>query len=308
MSSLLSNSSSISTPQHTPNYSSTPPESLPPESDLFGHIEYKLKLVNPTRLRISKLATQLKWRLISGCGEAVYELGVLDDGTLIGISRKEMKISLSTLGTMLSSIGGGTIEIAKVVVLGGTQDSEEDSDGSDTDIYNAAKGDRSVNAGFESFHVTPDLTDPPLAPPIPIKLIRALVVPIPIPITLPQHSPKHVRSPGERDAIKQQKRDDRRARRLSEGISPVERIWNDRNPDYVAPVKIAKVAKPAPIKETCLHLKPAPMQPGSRARYIVEAVVTRLAASRQEQESEELVDDEPTSGFDFLDFASACSL
>lgn len=52
---------------------------LPPEPQ-FGNIEYKLKLINPTKQRLDHLVTQLKWRLNEGNGEAIYEIGVTDSG------------------------------------------------------------------------------------------------------------------------------------------------------------------------------------------------------------------------------------
>jgi len=35
-----------------------------------------------------RLVTQLKWRLLAGSGQALYEIGVSDSGQLIGLSRK----------------------------------------------------------------------------------------------------------------------------------------------------------------------------------------------------------------------------
>lgn len=55
--------------------------SLPPEVER-GNIEYKLKLVDPTPVRFEHLVTQMKWRLQEGFGEAIYEIGVSDDGYL----------------------------------------------------------------------------------------------------------------------------------------------------------------------------------------------------------------------------------
>lgn len=52
---------------------------LPPEPQ-FGNIEYKLKLINPSKQRLDHLVTQLKWRLNEGNGEAIYEIGVTDSG------------------------------------------------------------------------------------------------------------------------------------------------------------------------------------------------------------------------------------
>ena len=54
---------------------------LPPEPQL-GNIEYKLKLINPSKQRFEHLVTQMKWRLREGQGEAIYEIGVSDCGHL----------------------------------------------------------------------------------------------------------------------------------------------------------------------------------------------------------------------------------
>lgn len=54
---------------------------MPPEPQ-FGNIEYKLKLINPSKQRLDHLITQLKWRLNEGNGEAIYEIGVTDSGEL----------------------------------------------------------------------------------------------------------------------------------------------------------------------------------------------------------------------------------
>lgn len=54
---------------------------LPPEVER-GNIEYKLKLIDPSPVRFEHLVTQMKWRLQEGLGEAIYEIGVSDDGFL----------------------------------------------------------------------------------------------------------------------------------------------------------------------------------------------------------------------------------
>nr|CAH0112948.1 unnamed protein product [Daphnia galeata] len=79
-------------------------KNLPPEPQ-SGNIEYKLKLVNPSEQRIQHLVTQMKWRLREGQGEAIYEIGVGDDGFLHGLSRTDMDASLDTLGTMARRLG-----------------------------------------------------------------------------------------------------------------------------------------------------------------------------------------------------------
>ncbi len=60
----------------------------------------QLKLVNPSASRFEHLVTQLKWRLQEGDGEAIYEIGVEDNGLLAGLSEMEMTASLGTLNRM----------------------------------------------------------------------------------------------------------------------------------------------------------------------------------------------------------------
>ncbi|KAJ8264236.1 hypothetical protein GJAV_G00146830 [Gymnothorax javanicus] len=79
------------------------PPYLPPEAE-EGNIEYKLKLVNPTQSRFEHLVTQMKWRLQEGRGEAVYQIGVEDNGLLVGLSQDDMKASLKTLRRMAEKV------------------------------------------------------------------------------------------------------------------------------------------------------------------------------------------------------------
>lgn len=89
-----------------------PHPSLSPEIDHYGNIEYKLKLCPSSTTpittlssrRLDKLTTQLKWRLVQGGGFAIYELGVLDQGELIGLNKQEMESSLKILGEMLRNL------------------------------------------------------------------------------------------------------------------------------------------------------------------------------------------------------------
>uniref|UniRef100_A0A8C1VDQ7 GTP binding protein 2 n=1 Tax=Cyprinus carpio TaxID=7962 RepID=A0A8C1VDQ7_CYPCA len=86
-----------------PKASNNPPY-LPPEAE-EGNIEYKLKLVDPTQYRFEHLATQMKWRLQEGRGEAVYQIGVEDNGLLVGLTEEDMKASLKTLRRMAEKVG-----------------------------------------------------------------------------------------------------------------------------------------------------------------------------------------------------------
>ncbi|XP_037956926.1 GTP-binding protein 2 [Teleopsis dalmanni] len=92
-------------------------EQLPPEPQL-GNIEYKLKLINPSKQRFEHLVTQMKWRLREGHGEAIYEIGVSDAGHLHGLNEKDMNASLVTLKQMAHKLGASTSVLRKKFVAG----------------------------------------------------------------------------------------------------------------------------------------------------------------------------------------------
>ena len=51
---------------------------------ILAFVTDKLRLANPNPERLVELVTQLNWRLGEGNNEAVYEIGVADDG--VGIT------------------------------------------------------------------------------------------------------------------------------------------------------------------------------------------------------------------------------
>lgn len=77
---------------------------LAPEPDVLGNLEYKLRMLPPTRHRFDKLLTQMQWRVLQGGGECTYEIGVLDDGLCIGICALEMQASISVLSSMAKEL------------------------------------------------------------------------------------------------------------------------------------------------------------------------------------------------------------
>lgn len=86
----------------------------------MGNIEYKLKLINPTPERMVHLATQMKWRLAEGEGEALYEIGVADNGDMTGLSLEELELSLKTIFTLIETIGAhGTVLRKRAYTSGG---------------------------------------------------------------------------------------------------------------------------------------------------------------------------------------------
>ncbi|XP_053682750.1 GTP-binding protein 2 [Sabethes cyaneus] len=91
---------------------------LPPEPQL-GNIEYKLKLINPSKQRFEHLVTQMKWRLREGNGEAIYEIGVSDSGQLHGLSETDMSCSLHTLNQMARKLGASTSVLRRKMLSAG---------------------------------------------------------------------------------------------------------------------------------------------------------------------------------------------
>ena len=69
---------------------------------------WQLKLVNPSPSRLEHLVTQMKWRLQEGEGEAIYEIGVGDNGMYVGLTGEELESSLKTLNVMASKLGAHT--------------------------------------------------------------------------------------------------------------------------------------------------------------------------------------------------------
>ncbi|CAH0731216.1 unnamed protein product, partial [Brenthis ino] len=82
--------------------------SLPPEPR-FGNVEYKLQLVSPCERRFQHLVTQLKWRLRSGGGSAVYVVGVRDCGALRGLRARALRASLRALRRMAAALGAALV-------------------------------------------------------------------------------------------------------------------------------------------------------------------------------------------------------
>lgn len=88
---------------------------MAPEDD-DGNVEYKSQLIKPTQSRLQHLATQMKWRLNEGKGQAFYCLGVLDDGTCRGLNAEDMAETMHTLCQMASSVGA-SLFVVRFILL-----------------------------------------------------------------------------------------------------------------------------------------------------------------------------------------------
>lgn len=81
-----------------------------------GNVEYKLHLINPSSTRFARLVTQMKWRLLEGGGQAIYELGVADSGALVGLVPNDLRATLDTLHAMAAEIGARVIVSKEIEV------------------------------------------------------------------------------------------------------------------------------------------------------------------------------------------------
>jgi len=84
----------------------------------FFFFPSELKLLNPSPQRFDELVSQLKWRLGEGQGEAIYELGVTDDGTMQGLSADELAQSFGTLSRMAKTLNA---DVSKIAVSAGAR-------------------------------------------------------------------------------------------------------------------------------------------------------------------------------------------
>jgi len=73
-----------------------------------GNMEYKLQLLDVTNERLKHLVTQLQWRLVEGYNEAIYQIGVTDDGFPVGLTKQDLDESLETLKNMASRLNATT--------------------------------------------------------------------------------------------------------------------------------------------------------------------------------------------------------
>ena len=71
----------------------------------YGNVEYKLKLSeNLSEERFQQLASQMKWRC-SETGDAYYYIGVSDDGKAVGISPRDLGVTLKSIKNVASYAG-----------------------------------------------------------------------------------------------------------------------------------------------------------------------------------------------------------
>jgi GTPase len=84
---------------------------LNPEDD-FGNIEYKYKLTNLDVQTLNHRQTQMQFRICEGNGEAFYHIGIMDDGTPVGLSESEYVESVQNLNLIADRLGCQIIQIS----------------------------------------------------------------------------------------------------------------------------------------------------------------------------------------------------
>jgi GTPase len=78
-----------------------------------GNIEYKRELLNLDEDTINKRMTQMKYRIYEGLGEALYFIGVTDDGKMIGLNEEEYNQSVNNLELIASKIDCSILKISE---------------------------------------------------------------------------------------------------------------------------------------------------------------------------------------------------
>ncbi len=79
-----------------------------------GPVEYKLTLAEAGSRRIEELTTQMEYRIREGGGEAFYEVGVTDEGELLGLPPQELEKTLEVLREVAKRIGAELRVLRKV--------------------------------------------------------------------------------------------------------------------------------------------------------------------------------------------------
>lgn len=79
----------------------------------YGNIEYKRELINLDEEKLNRRATQMKYRVYEGSGEAFYLIGVSDDGTILGLNETEYCESITNLEIISKKIDCYIIKVSE---------------------------------------------------------------------------------------------------------------------------------------------------------------------------------------------------
>jgi len=83
-----------------------------------GNTEYKRCLNDDSQQKLSKLATQMKWRILEalthGKKSAIYYIGVDDNGEIVGLTNDQLKMSVKNLIGMTKHIRAS---VNKIIII-----------------------------------------------------------------------------------------------------------------------------------------------------------------------------------------------
>lgn len=144
----------------------------------------------------------MKWRLLEGGGQAIYELGVADSGVLVGLSPSDLRASLKTLRAMAAEIGARVVIAKEIEVVGWSDDTvaaaglrsqpHKQSGSKDHQRKNSARSQTltaesdslsrsSVSTASMTTSSSVDLTSSsssPVPPPTPLPLVGSIETPL----------------------------------------------------------------------------------------------------------------------------------
>ena len=69
-----------------------------------GNLEYKLHLRNFDYNKFQRYSTQLKYRVLEGEGEALYIIGIQDDGTIVGLDDNEIQKTINKFNHICNNV------------------------------------------------------------------------------------------------------------------------------------------------------------------------------------------------------------
>ncbi len=79
-----------------------------------GNVEYKRVLINIDNTRLEQLATQMNWRLAEGSNEAIYYLGVNDNGSVYNMTQDEKYETLNNFKLLVGKTNAEIISFNEI--------------------------------------------------------------------------------------------------------------------------------------------------------------------------------------------------
>ena len=82
-----------------------------------GNIEYKRYLCNLEPYKIERLISQMRWRIVEGEGEAIYYLGVNDNGTIFKMSDEQKEETLKNFNIIVEKSNATIVSIEMSIYI-----------------------------------------------------------------------------------------------------------------------------------------------------------------------------------------------